>query len=38
MAPLEIICMKCQNLFIGKSKKKYFKMWSAEGFTQSAKR
>ena len=30
--------MKCQNLFSGKNKKKYFKMSSAEIFTQSAKR
>ena len=28
--------MKCQNLFSGKNKKKYFKMSSAENFTQSA--
>ena len=29
--------MKCQNLFSGKTKKKYFNMLSAENFTQSAK-
>ena len=29
--------MKCQILFSGKNKKKYFKM-SADHFTQSAKR
>ena len=32
------ICMKCQNLFSEENKKKYFKMSSAENFTQSAKR
>ena len=31
------ICMKCQVLFSGKNKKKYFSMLSAENFTQSAK-
>ena len=30
-------CMKCQNLFSRKSKIKYFKMLSAENFTQYAK-
>ena len=35
--PKEIICMKCQNMFSGKIKKKYFSMSSAENFTQSAK-
>ena len=34
----ETICMKYQILFSGKNKKKYFKMSSAENFTQSAKR
>ena len=34
---LETICMKCQNLFLGKNKKKYLKMWPAEFFTQSAR-
>ena len=29
--------MKCQNLFAGKNKKKYFNMSSAENFTWSAK-
>ena len=29
--------MKCENLFSGKNKKKYFSMLSAENFTQSAK-
>ena len=29
--------MKCHILFSEKSKKKYFKMLSAENFTQSAK-
>ena len=29
--------MKCQNLFSGKIKKKYFKMSSAETFTQHVK-
>ena len=28
--------MKCQSLFSGKRKKKYFNMSSAENFTQSA--
>ena len=27
---METICMKCQNLFSGKNKKKYFKISSAE--------
>ena len=31
------ICMKCQNLFSGKNKRKYFKMLPAENLTQSAK-
>ena len=31
------ICMKCQNLFSGKNKRKYFKMLSAENLTRSAK-
>ena len=35
---LETICMKCQILFSGKKWEKYFKMLSAENFTQSAKR
>ena len=30
--------MKCQNLFSGKNKKKYFKMLAAENFSCSAKR
>ena len=30
--------MKCQNMFSGKNNKKYFKMSSAEIFTQSTKR
>ena len=30
--------MKCHILFSEKNKKKYFKMLSAENFTQSAKR
>ena len=30
--------MKCQILLSGKNKKKYFKMSSAENFTQSAMR
>ena len=29
--------MKCQILFAGKNKKKYFSMSSAENFTQSSK-
>ena len=33
----ETICMKCQILFSGKNKKKYFNMSSAENFTQCAK-
>ena len=33
---IETICMK-SNLFSGKNKKKYFKMLSAEIFTQNAK-
>ena len=39
LSPVETICMKCQILFPGKNKKKYmyFKMSSAEKFTQSAK-
>ena len=36
LSQMETICMKCQNLFSGKNKKKYFKM-SSEIFTQSAK-
>ena len=36
-SPKETICMKCQNLFSGKKKKK-FSMSSAENFTQSARR
>ena len=35
---LETICMKCQNQFYGKNKKKCFSMSSTENFTQSAKR
>ena len=31
------ISMKCQILFSGKNKKKYFKVLSAENSTQSAK-
>ena len=27
---MELICMKCQTLFTGKNKKKYFKLSSAE--------
>ena len=34
---METICMKCQNLFSGKKEEKYFKMSSAENFTQHAK-
>ena len=37
LSPLETICMKCQILFPGKNKKKYFKMLSAEIFTPSGK-
>ena len=37
LSPLETICMKWQNLFYGKTKKKYFNMLPAENFTQSAK-
>ena len=33
---IKTICMKCQNLFLGKIRKKYFKMSSAENFTQTA--
>ena len=29
--------LKCKSLISRKSKKKYFKMWSAEFFTQHAK-
>ena len=35
--PMGTIYMKCQNLFSGKNKKKYFKMSSAENFTHNAK-
>ena len=38
LSPLETICMRCQILFSGKNKKRYFKTSSAEHFTQSAKR
>ena len=31
-------CLKCQILFSGKNKKRYFKMSSAQNFTQSGKR
>ena len=34
---METICMKCQILFSGENKKKYFNMLSAEFFSQSAK-
>ena len=37
LSPLEMICMKCQILFLVKIRKKYFKMLSAENFTHSAK-
>ena len=37
-SPQERICIKCQSLFSGKNRKKYFKMISGEIFTQSAKR
>ena len=33
-----LLCMKCQNLFSGKNKKKDLKMSSVEIFTQRAKR
>ena len=32
----EKMCMKCQSLFSGKNKKKYFKMLPTEMFTQHA--
>ena len=32
----ETICLKCQNLFSDKNKKNYFKLTSAEIFTQHA--
>ena len=38
LSHLETFCMKCQNYFLGKIKKKYFKMSSVEIFIQSAKR
>ena len=34
LSPLETICMKCQILFCGKKKRKYFNMPSAETFVQ----
>ena len=34
---METIYKKCQNLYSGKNKKKYFNMLSAENFTQSDK-
>ena len=37
LSALETICIKCQNLFSGKNIK-YFFLWSAEKFTQSALR
>ena len=36
-SPMETICLKYQNLFSWKNKKKYFKMSSAEFFTQQTK-
>ena len=36
LSPLEAFCMKSQILFPGLNKKEYFKMSSAENFTQSA--
>ena len=36
LSPKETICRKCQNLFSGKNKTKFFKM-SAEIITQHAK-
>ena len=38
VSPKETVCMKCQILFSRKIRKKYFKMSSAEIFTQHAKR
>ena len=38
MQTVSLVYMKCQILFSRKNKKKYFKMSSAENFTQSAKR
>ena len=32
LSAMETICVKCQNLFPGKNKKKYFKMLSSEFF------
>ena len=37
LSPKETIWMKCQSLFSGKSKKKYYKMSSAEIIIQHAK-
>ena len=37
LSPQETICMKCQSLFSGNNKKKYFKLSSAVIFTWSAK-
>ena len=37
LSSLETVCMKCQNLFSGKNKKKCFSMLSVENFIQSAK-
>ena len=34
---METVCRQCQIKFSGEKKKKYFKMLSAENFTQSAK-
>ena len=38
LSPSETICLKCQNLFSGKTKKKYFKTLSAENLIQHAMR
>ena len=37
LSPQETICLKCQCLFSGMNKKKYFKISSAEVFTQHVK-
>ena len=34
---IETVCIKCQSLFFGENKKKYFKMSSTGFFTQHAK-
>ena len=37
LSPFETICIKCQNLFSGKSNRKDISVSSAENFTKSVK-